>query len=234
MRETLDPPGQGLRVQACGVDEGAGLQFERFTPGTQRANLHPIGASDRRDNRSQEGERRAGGFGVAVQRQHQRVAVDDAGRRRQQRAGAGQMRLKAFRLLARQQFEIGNAAALRIGPDRLQPVELRRFDGNDQLAGAGMADAALAAIGIEPFAPFDAEPRLQASRRIVDAGVDDFGIARTRSGADVCGLFDHQHFAAGQSECAGDGEADDTRPGNNAIDCVHRAAFSAGAIPGKV
>ncbi len=37
----------------------------------------------------------------------------------------------------------------------------------------------------------------------------------------ACGLLDHQHLAARQSQRAGNGEADDTRPGNNAIDVMH-------------
>ena len=130
-----------------------------------------------------------------------------------------------LRLGAAQQLKIGDAALLGIGADRAQLVELRFLGRHHQLAGARMGDAALAAIGVEPLAPFDAKPRLQAARLVVKAGMDDFRIARAGLGADGVGLLDHQHLASGERQRPGDSETDDTSPGDYAIDCLHARSF---------
>jgi hypothetical protein len=117
-----------------------------------------------------------------------------------------------------------NPAPCCIGLNGLQPVQLARFCRDDQLAGAGMGDAVVLAIGVEPLAAIDAKPGLQAVRGIIEARMDDFRIARTRLRADRTGLFDHHHLAPGDGERPGDGEADDTGSGDNTVDALHGAA----------
>jgi hypothetical protein len=59
----------------------------------------------------------------------------------------------------------------------------------------------------------DAESRLERAGRIVDAGVDDLGVARAGLGTDRVRGLQHDHFAAGEREGARHREAND--PGAN-------------------
>ena len=68
-------------------------------------------------------------------------------------------------------------------PDREQLLErrhLRRVGGDDQLAGPRVRNVVLRAERVQPIAPLDAQPRLQRSGRIVDAGVNDAAVVGAR------------------------------------------------------
>ena len=113
---------------------------------------------------------------------------------------------------------VGLGAALDLG-------ELRAFGlvgGHDQLAAIAMRHAVLGAVGIEQAPAGDAGARHQAALGIVDAGVDDFGIARAGLGADAFGGLDDDDLTAGKGKGAGDGEADDTCADHNAVDGFER------------
>src|SRR6185503_2562710 len=70
--------------------------------------------------------------------------------------------------------------------------------GRDQdLAAAAMRDRALGAARVEQVAAGDAQPRLEAARRVVQAGVDDAAVARRRLLPDLAiALEDRDRVAA--------------------------------------
>ncbi len=106
---------------------------------------------------------------------------------------------------------------------RLDPAQHGNFagrGGDHQLLAAQMIDAALGQIRVEQIAAAAAEPRLQAARGIIEAGVDDLGIARTGFGADFARRFQHHDLAADDRQGAGDGEADDAGTDDGAFACL--------------
>jgi hypothetical protein len=78
-------------------------------------------------HRAVEGEHRAARLGVALQRQHQAVAVDDAGGRRVQRRHAAQRGLHRARRGAVQQHRVVHAVGQGLRVQRLQRGQLRRL-----------------------------------------------------------------------------------------------------------
>jgi hypothetical protein len=127
-REALERRRDRLRVEPGGVDQPSRLQLvaagEKHTPaavGRRRA----FDAAGQR-------ERGAGALGVAEQRRHQPVAVDDARRGRQQRRAALEFRLECTRLGARQrnQFILETAVGrARAGRHRPRWQGANRSDG---------------------------------------------------------------------------------------------------------
>ena len=100
---------------------------------------------------------------------------------------------------------------------------------HDQLAAVLMRHAVVLAIGIEHAPAGDAGAGHQAALGVVDAGVDDLGVARARLGADRFGGLHDDDFTAGQGKRAGDGKADNTCADHNAVD-----GFERGRIHGRM
>ncbi len=148
------------------------------------------------------------------------MAVDDAGRRRQQRSFALQRRLEIARLGAAQQAQafhpIGRGTLL----DRAQPLDLLRRGRDDELAAAPVADPVRLAVRIEQAAAPDAQLRLQRPGCVVEAGVDDFAVARADAAADACLGFEHEGLVAVQSKLARNGKADHAGTHDHGIDAV--------------
>ena len=116
------------------------------------------------------------------------------------------------------QPQIVDAVDLGLFPVFLQAVELRLVAGDDHLADALVVDVMLGAVAVERFFAGDAQLRLHRAGRIIDAGVDDFGIARAGMGAECVLGFEDHHFATGLRESARDGEADDAGADDCAVD----------------
>ena len=74
---------------------------------------------------------------------------------------------------------------------------------------------------IERVLARDAYPRLQAVDRVVEAGVDDPGIARADLRADDAVAFEDDHFAPAQRQGARDREPDDAGAYHDALDMIH-------------
>ena len=147
----------------------------------------PSSRTTRALERRADDERAAGVLEVAQVGEHQRMAVDDAGHRGEQRRFAREGRLELARFGAAQPAQAFDAVAERAPLDRAQRLDLRRRRRDDELAAAPMADAARLAIGIEQAPAGDAEPRLQRAGRVVEAGVDDLAVARADAVADAGG-----------------------------------------------
>src|SRR5262249_46165814 len=69
-------------------------------------------------------------------------------------------------------------ARLRAAAGLAEPLELGTLDGDDQLAAALVWNPAAGAVLVELARAFDAEPRLQRSGLVVDAGVDHAAVVR--------------------------------------------------------
>ena len=139
---------------------------------------------------------RSGGFCVALECQHQPVAVDDARGRRQQRRDAGKRRLERPRLGPGEQFEVIDSIDPGLVADIVQDRVLLLAGGDDQLAEAFVCHAAFVAIGIQHLPPLDAQSRLKAACRVIDACVDDFRVACAGTRADPLGSLDDHDLAA--------------------------------------
>ena len=96
-----------------------------------------------------EGAGRAGLLGVAAQRQHISVAVDDAGGRREQGCVAVQRRLQGAGGVTGKRLHVEHAIGFGMAADRLQLFGFLRRGRDDQLAAIAVRDAVIPAIGIE-------------------------------------------------------------------------------------
>jgi hypothetical protein len=164
---------------------------------------------------------RARCFGVAEQRQHVGMAVDDAGGGGQQRGVAVQRRLQRAGFGPRQGLQIAHAIGFGVGPDRLQFLGFRRRGRDDQLAAIAVRNAVVPAVLIERHPSGDAHPRHQAAGLVIDTGVDHLAVARRRDRADSFSRLQHDHLAACQRQPPRHGKADHPRSDNDAINLVH-------------
>jgi hypothetical protein len=115
---------------------------------------------------------------IALERQHQGVTVDDAGRGRKQRAVRPERRLERADLCAAEPEEVVDAVRLRLCLERRKLGDLALVGGDDQLAAAPVLHAVLAAEAVKHHLALDAEPGLGKAGRVIDASVDDFAVAR--------------------------------------------------------
>src|SRR4051812_31303932 len=92
--------------------------------------------------------------------------------------------------------------------------------GDDQLPDRACSYAARRAVGVELMTAGDAQPRLERAFRVVDAGVDDFGIARAGAGADRVLRFQHEDLAPSHRKPPRNAKADDPGPGDDALDMI--------------
>src|SRR6185312_12276915 len=167
------------------------------------------------------GDHRAMRLRLAEQAQHQIVAVDDAGGRRGESRDAAQLGLLAPDRLGIEEEEIGGTVGGGLGLDLMQQRNLLLGGGDDPFAGAAVAEAAARAVRIERLAAGDAERRLEAAGRIIEAGMDDLAVAARGAGADRFRRLEQHDLASGERQRAGRGEADDPRSYDDALDAVH-------------
>ncbi len=229
-RHALDATRDRGCAEPRGIDQKPAFKARRrvaagaeFDPVTGRLGMQQWGVK---------GQRRAGIFGFSTQRQHERVAVDDAGGRRQQGSVAIQRRLHGARLIAGEGFEIVDAIGFGVSLDRGQLCGLFRRRRDDQLAAIAMGNAVLPAILVQRVPAADAHPRHQAAGRIIDAGVDHLRVARRGHGADALGRLQHDHLAARLRQPPGDRQTDHPRTDDDALNSVHFARASGPKIAG--
>ncbi len=202
--EPLQRTGDGLGLQAGGVHEIAAMERQGSLASHLQAKA-VIGemTAGERAPQGQHGARR---LRIALEGQHQPMAVDDAGGGRQEGRHRPEVRLEGVDGGRIEPGQILDAIGRRLPPQRRQRRNLVLPAGDDQLAQAAMLDAMLAAIVIEHVAAGDAEPGLQAAGGVVDAGMDHLAVARGDLAADVIGGFQYQGLAPGLGQGARDGE----------------------------
>ncbi|KAG0745147.1 hypothetical protein G6F24_015949 [Rhizopus arrhizus] len=123
------------------------------------------------------------------------------------------------------------AGALR---DAFQLGGLFAVGGHDELAQPLVRHGAFAAVRVQQMLAAHAQAGLEAAGGVIDAGVDDFGIARAGPGADGFRGFGHQHFAAGLGQRAGNRQADHPCADDDAIDVHAHGAFLSDREPAGV
>ena len=117
-----------------------------------------------------------------------------------------------------QRFLSPKAVGIRAGAEPRQDRQFRFFAGYDQLADPPAIDAAFGTIGVKQAPAGDAEPRLQAAGRVVDAGVDHLAAAGRYAAADAVGGFENHHLKSAQRQNAGTGQAHRPRAHHQRID----------------
>src|SRR5205085_9761350 len=120
-----------------------------------------------------------------------------------------QFGLQALRLRGAEPLEIVDAIGARAGVDLLDPGDFLFAGRNDQFAEPGVRHAMLAAIGVEPFAAFDAALRLQAALRIIEPAMDDLAVARGGLEPDRIGALKNDDLVPGERQSARRGETYD-------------------------
>jgi hypothetical protein len=100
--------------------------------------------------------------------------------------------------------------------------------GDDNFAADIMRDTFLAAEGDHGGGALNAEARLQRSRLVVEAGMDDTAVVAARVAAHVV-LFLHDgetETGMAQKQFPGDGEPDHSAPYDRDVDVLHEAISS--------
>ena len=121
-----------------------------------------------------------------------------------------------------QPLKVEHATGARVRFDFLQGRQVRIGGGNRELAAAPMRDAPLGTVAVQKIAAGDAQPRFEGIGLVVDAGMNDFTIARTGMHAEVAFAFENDHFPATSRQRPGHGQANDPCADHNAIDVVQR------------
>ena len=142
-----------------------------------------------------------------------------------ERADAGKCRLHRLRLGAGDKAEALDAIVLALAVQLFKTCPFGLVGGDDELAAAGVRDPVRLAMGVEAPPALDAEPRLEAAGGVVDAGMDDLAVARRGLFPDAALRLHDQHRAAGQSQRAGDREADDPGADDGDIEIAHGRAW---------
>ncbi len=220
-RQAGDARGQRGRAQPGAVDQAARAQPHR--PGLTGVDLDLDAAGDHAPAAHPAAERklRAAGLRVGLQREHQRVAVDDAAGRRVQRRAGGKCRLERARGGAVEPGDVVHAVGQRLRVQRAQGAELGPLGGHHQLAAAPVADAARGAVVVEPLPAAHAQPGLERAAGVVQPAVHDLAAARADAAADAGLGLDDDDLAPALGEGAGDGQPDHAGADDERVDRLH-------------
>jgi len=104
-----------------------------------------------------------------------------------------------------------DAVACSILRERLEGLEIIFLVGQDELSAALVRDSFTCAEVIQTRCAFDAQPRLQRSLGIVDAGVDYAAVVRARVHAGARVALENRHAAARLCQFRCDGQPDHAR-----------------------
>ena len=141
---------------------------------------------------------------------------------RKESARARHLRLQLPHLPRIESHEVTDPVAPRSLDEGVHGVELIVPGRNHELAGAGVGDPVACAEFIERVPARDAHPRLQAAVRVVEAGVDDAGVARADFRADGVVALEDDHLAPAQGQGTRDREPDNAGAYHDAFNAIHR------------
>ena len=170
---------------------------------------------------------RAVRFRISFECEHVFVNVDDAGRRREQRARAIDLRLELTSLLRIEAHQILYPVAPRSLDECFHRIDLFVLGGDHKLAGPGMRDPVARTEVIQRMLARHTHPRLQAAVEVVQTGVDDAGVARAHLRADDLVSFEDDHLATAQCQRARDRKPDDSGANHDAFNAVHEPHVTA-------
>jgi hypothetical protein len=203
------------RSKPRAVDDGPAIEFHRRVAANSQQN--PAFENLSTQDTSVEGDHRATVLRLAEIGQHQAMAVDDTGRRGQQRRRRAERGFPACHFSRVQPLQVFDAIA---GGGFRDPRQFRFFRlarRHDQFAAAAMLDAMFGAVAIEHVAAGHAQQGLQAVLRVVDSGMDDLAVARTGMGADLALFLEEDNLAPCQRQLPRNGEPHYARAHDNAV-----------------
>src|SRR6266702_1472719 len=169
-------------MQSRAVDDARGADRRRRVA----AYLYDEASVDRFDRFDGRMERADGAvaFRVALQREHQLMAVDNTRLRREHGFDTLQRRFERLRFLAADTHQIEHAVFLAARHDAFELGNLVARSRDEQFAAALVRHAAFGAVVVQHLAATHAQCRLERTTRIVDARVYHFAVAGTRADAD--------------------------------------------------
>ena len=138
------------------------------------------------------------------------MAVNDAGRRRKQAAHGAHRGLELGNAARVEPFEIGDAVRFGV---HLQALERRDFvvaARDDEFTETTVRNVVLRAVLVKKRLAAHARDGLLRLLRVIDACVNDLGIARARVRTENRLGFEHQHRAPRERERTPDREPDDS------------------------
>ena len=158
---------------------------------------------------------------IAKQRQHQIMAINDSGRRGHNRGRAVQFRLDATGLRSGKELQITHTAPAGAPGNFGQGLNLLVISRNDQFAAALMRHAVCIRKPVKRGVTFHTELRLQTGFGVIEAGVNDTGIAGTYSTPHRTALFGDERFNASSCKFPRYGNPDNATTRNNAAYAIH-------------
>ena len=197
---------QRLGEQAAGIDHPARAQPERFADALSFG-APAAGVALQAVDPGVQRQLCAVAFGDGLQRLQVGVAVDDSRARREQGGDPADLGLQRAQRGAVQRHQVVDPAGACVGRQGLEPLALVFLHRHQQLADAPVADAVAGAPGVQAFAAFQAEIGLERAGRVVEAGVDHFGIATGGVATDQPFALRHQYAVAGFGQARGAGQA---------------------------
>src|SRR5262249_16385095 len=96
---------------------------------------------------------------------------------------------------------------------------------HDQLAAARKVHTMAFEEGVERTATFDTEPRFERAGGVMQAGVNDFGIARRNSASDAILPLQHSDAPAAFDQRVSAGEPDNAGADHNRVKIRHTPSF---------
>ena len=164
-----------VRIQAAGVDHRP--RENRLALGADDDAVRAaVGAEESRARQERDARVRA----RREQRLHELFRVHDAGDGRPDGRRAGDVGLARDHERAIDELQVLDAVGHTLGVQRVQRLQLRIIVRDDQLPAARVRDAVARAEVVQQAASFDAQPCLERSGRVVDAGVNDAAVVRAR------------------------------------------------------
>ncbi len=222
--KTVYPASQGLRTQPRRIDHrahGDVCRLACLVPRRDEETAAGLG-TDHLHSRV-EGEGAAGRFRIALEADHQCVAVNDACGWGPDGRHTGQGGFHRAGLLAAQQLQVGHAITGGLVDDALEGLDFARVACHDEFTRVAVWDPAIGAIGVEPVFSGDTAPCFQAILWIIDAGVDDFAVARAGFPANARMALNDEHALARQCKAPCRGESDDAGADNQYVKIVDHA-----------
>jgi len=145
-RQAVDGASDRLRIQPRRIDDEGRGEPHRLRPASFDRNAVAMGPP--RDDRRRERDHRPIRLRIALERQHEGVTIDNAGRGRKQRAVRPERRFECAGLRAAEQKEIVDAVRLRLCLEPRKLGDLALVGGDDQLAASPVRHAVLAAEAV--------------------------------------------------------------------------------------
>ena len=199
---TAQSGGEAWCLKAGRVDEQRRRQRE-----ITAANVYTVAVATQPRHLGQQRHDATAAFQICLQAQHEGMALDDAGGGREHPGVATHGRFQPLDVGLGEPLELADAIHPGLALIVAQHISLRRCRRHDDLAEAAVRHRVALAVFVQQRLAAHAQLRLQRTRRVVDAGVDDLRVAAADFGADGGGAVKHQHLAASAGQCAGSGEA---------------------------